>query len=60
MERTMEKLDYAPHLLEVKKQVKEVYDLLNRNKFGEAAGKVEFMLAELRLMKAAINSHIHK
>lgn len=59
MERITVKLDYSPHLLEIKKQTKEIYDLLNRNKFEEAAGKVNSMLVELRMMKAAINSHIH-
>ena len=58
MERVMVKLDYACHELEAKKHLKEIVELLNKNKFGEAAGKVEFVIVELRMMKAAINSHI--
>jgi hypothetical protein len=58
MERVMVKLDYACHELEAKKHLKEIVELLNKNKFGEAAGKIEFVIVELRMMKAAINSHI--
>jgi hypothetical protein len=56
----MVKLDYACHELEAKTHLKEVVELLNRKKFGEAAGKVEFVIVELRMMKAAINSHIQE
>lgn len=54
------KLDYSCHELEIKKKLKEIRDLLVKNKFGEAAGKVDFVIAELRMMKAAINSHVHE
>ena len=54
----MVKLDYACHELEAKKHLKEITELLNKKKFGEAAGKVEFVIVEMRMMKAAINSHI--
>jgi len=56
----MVKLDYACHELEAKKHLKEVVELINRKKFGEAAGKIEFVIVELRMMKAAINSHIEE
>jgi hypothetical protein len=54
----MEKLDYAPHYLEAKKQLNEVYQVLNNNEFTQAANKIEFIISELRLMKAAVNSHL--
>ena len=55
----MAKLDYACHELEIRKKLKEICDLLRKNNFPAAAGKVDFIIAELRMMKAAINSHIH-
>lgn len=58
MVKHTQRLDYAAHELEAKKKLKEVHDLLLKNKFGEAAGKINFVIAELRLMKAAINSHL--
>lgn len=53
----MEKLDYACHELEAKKHLKEVHRLILLNKFEEAAKLIDPAIAELRLMKAAINSH---
>ena len=58
MEITMERLDYSPHQLLAQKYMREIHDLLLRNEFAEAAGKVEFVIAELRLMKAAIHDHV--
>lgn len=54
----MVKLDYAPHYLEAKKQLEKAHQLLLKNKFGEAAGQIEFIITELRMMKAAVNSNI--
>lgn len=54
----MVKLDYAPHYLEAKRQLEETYQLILRNELSEAAGKIEFAIVELRMMKAAINSNI--
>ena len=54
----MEKLDYSPHFLEAKNKLNEIHKLLLKNEFALAAAKTEFVLAELRLMKAAINSHV--
>jgi hypothetical protein len=54
----MVKLDYACHELEARKNLKEVVELINKKKFEEAALRVEFVIVELRMMKAAINSHI--
>ena len=58
MEKTTEKLNFAEHQLEAKHKLKEVHDLLLKNRYGEAAGKIDFVIAELRMLKAAINSHI--
>jgi hypothetical protein len=54
----MEKLDYSPHQLEVKRLMAEVHKLILVNQFTEAAKLVDPAIAELRLMKAAINSHV--
>jgi hypothetical protein len=54
----MVKLDYAPHYLEAKRQLEETYQLILRNELSEAAGKIEFAIVELRMMKTAINSNI--
>lgn len=51
-------LDYAPYELEVKKLVKEVSDLLRANKHKQAAPIIDDIIVELRMMKAAVNSHI--
>jgi hypothetical protein len=51
-------LDYAPYELEAKKLMKEVSDLLKTNKHKQAAGIIDDIIVELRMMKAAVNSHI--
>jgi hypothetical protein len=58
MEKTMGRLDYSPHQLQAQKYMREIHDLLLERDFVEAAGKVEFVIAELRLMKAAIHDNI--
>ena len=54
----MVKLDYSCHELEAKKHLKEVHKLVLVNKFAEAAEVVDHAIVELRMMKAALNSHI--
>jgi hypothetical protein len=54
----MERLDYSPHQLEVKHLMAEIHKLILVNQFVEAAKLVDPAIAELRLMKAAINSHV--
>ena len=54
----MERLDYSPHQLEVKRLMMEIHKLILVNQFAEATKLVDPALAELRLMKAAINSHV--
>lgn len=51
-------LDYAPYELEAKKLLKEVSDLLKTNKYAKAAVIIDDIIVELRMMKAAVNSHI--
>lgn len=58
MEKAMVKLDYSCHELEAKKHLKEVHKLVLVNKFAEAAEMVDHAIVELRMMKAALNSHI--
>jgi hypothetical protein len=52
------KLDYACHELEAKKLLKEVTDNLLLNRYMQASDLVDEIIVELRMMKAAINSHI--
>jgi hypothetical protein len=54
----MIKLDYACHELEAKKLFKEVADNLLLNRYMNASDLVDEVIVELRMMKAAINSHI--
>ena len=52
------KLDYACHELEARKLLKEVTDNLLLNRHMQASDSVDEIIVELRMMKAAINSHI--
>lgn len=52
------KLDYTCHELEAKKLLKEVTDNLLLNRHMQASDLVDEIIVELRMMKAAINSHI--
>ena len=52
------KLDYAPHYLEAKKKLTEAHELLLKNRFIEAAGVIDQIVVELRLMRAAVKSHV--
>ena len=52
-----DKVDYAPHYLEAKKKLTEVHELLLKNKFKEAAGLIDEIVVELRLMRTAVRSH---
>jgi hypothetical protein len=38
--------------------MKEIHDKLLDNDYGEAANLIDHTVVELRLMKAAINSHV--
>jgi hypothetical protein len=51
-------LDYAPYELEAKKLLREVGELLKINKYAKAATTIDDIIVELRMMKAAVNSHI--
>ena len=51
-------LDYAPYELEAKKLLREVGELLKTNKYAKAAATLDDIIVELRMMKAAVNSHI--
>jgi hypothetical protein len=52
------KLDYAPHYLEAKKKLQETHELLLKNRFIEAAAKIDDIVVELRMMRAAVKSHV--
>ena len=51
-------LDYAPYELEAKKLLREVGELLKTNNYAKAAATLDDIIVELRMMKAAVNSHI--
>ena len=50
------KVDYSGFELEARKFLKEATDLLRDNQKGEAVGKLDAALVELRLMRTAINN----
>lgn len=50
------KVDYSGFELEARKFLKEASDLLRDNQKGEAVGKLDAALVELRLMRTAINN----
>jgi hypothetical protein len=52
------KLDYACHEIEAKKLIREASDLLTRSRFVDALEMIDDAIVELRMMKAAVNSHI--
>jgi hypothetical protein len=52
------RIDFAPHQLEVSKKMREINEKLLKNNYKEAASLVDYTVAELRLMRAAINSHV--
>ena len=51
-------IDYASYELEAKKLLKDISDLLKRHRYKEAADLLDDTIVELRMMKAAVNSHI--
>lgn len=53
-------VDYSPHELEAKKLIHSAADFLRRNRYTEALESIEDAIVELRLMRAAIKSHIEK
>ena len=50
-------VDFAPHKLEADRLLKEAHLLAIERQHKEAAVQVELAIAELRLMKAALNSY---
>ena len=53
-----DKIDYAPHYLEAKKKLGEAHELLLKNRFVDAAGLIDQAVVELRMMRAAVKSHV--
>lgn len=52
------KLDYAPYYLDAKKKLQEAHELLLKNQFVEAASKLDEVAVEVRMMRAAVKSHV--
>ena len=59
MVKTTVLLDYAVHELAAKKLMAEVHSLLLKHKYIEAAGKIDETVVELRMMRAAVKSHLN-
>lgn len=53
-------LDYSPYYLDAKAKLKEVHELLNKNNFIDAASIIDEIIVELRMMRAAVKSHVEK
>lgn len=54
----MERLDFAVHYLEAKKKLNDVYVRLNEREYAPAVGAIDEIIAELRLMRTAVKTHI--
>jgi hypothetical protein len=54
----MEKLDFSEHYIVSKKKLTQAYNLFNKCEFDHAVALVEETIAELRLMRAAIKTHL--
>lgn len=54
----VDKVDYAPHYLEAKKKLDEAYKMLLVHDYEDAATLISDTIAELRLMRAAVRSHV--
>lgn len=52
------KIDYAPYYLDAKKKLQEAHDLLLKNRFVEAASLLDEVAVEVRMMRAAVKSHV--
>jgi len=51
-------LNYTTYELKVKELLKEIHEHLLRNDYVAAASTIEQAIVELRLMRAAVKSHI--
>lgn len=58
MVKITDQLDYAPHELEAKRLMKEAHQLLLVNDFVAAVATLDQAMAELRLMRTAVKSHV--
>jgi CRISPR/Cas system CSM-associated protein Csm2 small subunit len=54
----MEKLNFAEHYLKASKELRQVYEEANDQKFEESANKINDIIVELRLLRAAILSNV--
>lgn len=54
----MDRLDYAPHYLAAKKKLLDTYNMLNKNEHAEAVPVIDEIIAELRLMRSAVKTHV--
>jgi hypothetical protein len=52
------KVDYTPNYLNLKVQLRKVYELMNNREYSAAAALADHMAAECRLLRTAIKSHV--
>jgi len=51
-------LDYSSYYLEAKKKLQNAHELLNKKNFTDAATTIDEIIVELRMMRAAVKTHI--
>lgn len=56
--KVTEKLDYSAYQLEARKYLRECERLILAKDFEQAHAELTHAIAELRLMRAALNDHI--
>ena len=54
----MEQLNYSEHYLAAKKNILEIYTLLNKGNYLEAMTMIDETIVDLRLLRAAAKTHI--
>lgn len=52
------RLDYAPHHIEAKRMLNELYESLKKNNYVVAEEILEQLIVELRMMRVAVKSNI--
>lgn len=55
---TVDLVDYAPHMLETKRILREMHELLIERKYGEAKELSLSLLTEVKLLTNAVNHHV--
>ena len=59
MVKTTVLLDYSVHELAAKQLMKDIHDLLLKHRYIDASSKIDETIVELRMMRAAVKSHVN-